>query len=105
MTHYDINGYQTMEWKTMKTKIRVSVSFHAISGVEYEVLEHQCESKGLVGSLTFYKFERKSFGVVYRPNAVRFTRFIDLLESLLHFLRAKKNDCNVFGDFDVRTLN
>ena len=56
------------------------------------------------GKPSFNRFERKSFCVPYRPSAVRFSRIIDLMKSLLGFLRTQKNDCKIFCYFDVNTL-
>ena len=43
--------------------------------------------------------------MVYRPDGVKFTVFLDLFESLLLFLKTLKHDCTLFGDFNIDTLN
>ena len=44
------------------------------------------------------------FCLVYRPDAVRFGKFLELFESLLEFLITMKNDCIIFGEFNVDVL-
>ena len=46
----------------------------------------------------------KNFCVVFRPDGVKFTVFLDLFESLLLFLKTLKHDCSLFGDFNIGTL-
>ena len=90
LIHSNISGYQTTDTNPRKTSIPGVGTFYAKTGAEYEVLECESELESLVGSYTFNKFERKIFCAVYRLDAVHLNKFIDLLVSLLGFLRSQK---------------
>ena len=104
-THFNINGYQTIESKLRKTRIRRGDAFHTKTGVESEVFEYESEFECLVGRFAFeLHFEKKNFCVVYRPDSVRFKSFSDLTKSLLGFLRPQKMEFILFVAFTVITL-
>ena len=104
LTHYNINGYQEIESKPRITGIRGGVAFYAKNEIAYEVLEYESELECLIGTFTFSKGNKKNFCVVYRPDSVLYSKFLELMESLLSFLRSQKNDCIIFGDFNINTL-
>ena len=51
-----------------------------------------------------YDLSIQNFCVIYRPDALNFVVFMELLEQLLIHLRTLKQDCILFGDFNVDTL-
>ena len=80
------------------------MAFYAKKDIEYQILEYESELECLAGTFKFDEANTKSFCVIYRPDAVRFGKFAELFESLLEFLSTLKNDCIIFGDFNVDTL-
>ena len=104
LKQFDLEGYQPIESKPRKTGIRGGVAFYAKEDIEYQILEYESELECLAGTFKFDEANTKSFCVIYRPDAVRFGKFLELFESLLEFLSTLKNDCIIFGDFNVDTL-
>ena len=104
LKQFDLEVYQPIESKPRKTEIRGRVAFYAREDIEYRTLEYESELECLAGTFKFDEANMKSFCVVYRPDAVRFGKLLELFESILEFLSTLKNDCIIFGDFNVNTL-
>ena len=90
--------------KPRKNGTRGGVAFYALSGDAYQIIDYSSELECLIIKATFDKADIKNFCVVYRPDGVKFTVFLDLFESLLLFLKTLKHDCTLFGDFNIDTL-
>ena len=85
LSEYKLVGYQPLESKPRKNGTRGGVAFYALSEVEYEIIDYSSELECLIVKVTFDEANIKNFCVVYRPDAVKFTVFLDLFESLLLF--------------------
>ena len=105
LSEYALEGYQQLESKPRKNGTRGGVAFYARYGVDYQIIDYSSELECLIIEATFDEAIIKNFCVVYRPDGVKFTVFLDLFESLLLFLKTLKHDCTLFGDFNIDTLN
>ena len=104
LSEYTLEGYQQLESKPRKNGTRGGVAFYARYGVNYQIIDYSSELECLRIEATFDEANIKNFCVVYRPDGVKFTVFLDLFESLLLFLKTLKHDCTLFGDFNIDTV-
>ena len=103
LSKYAIEVYQQLESKPTKNGPRGRVAFYALSGVDYQIIDNSSKLKSLIIKATFDEANIKNFFVVYRPDGVKFTVFLDSFVSLLLFLKTLKHDCTLFGDFNIDT--
>ena len=70
----------------------------------YDVIGFEAEQERIIANVKSDESNTRNFCVVYRPYNIRFVRFPETMESLLHFLHRLENDYFVYGVVKINFL-
>ena len=103
---YKLEAYQLIETNPRKEAKRRSggVAFYIRNDIHYTPIDFDNDIECSVFKVNYSDKNNQIFCVIYRPNTLKLTQFLQQIEDLLLFLKSLKYESFLLGDFNIDTL-